>query len=399
PKEERKALRNRLDGLKIELAGARGLQYMESTLTKALLAAVTSRLNLNDQGLDQVFAERLDDLLPTGLLEIVPALMARYEERNHPAVAETLREITTHIIRGDFEEWRVSHRLSAVQMQDFTDKQVAAWNSPLPSRYYAAAPLADVDRKAAQLKAVRQILRNAREHIEESIAAEVAKFSEFQRIVDDIVRLEAISPEAFSEDAILQAGGKIAQALDLVGLQQARTDILQLSRVFEQSGFSKIEVYEVTDAIGLLKLGTEPQETCQSWRRGAYNECLLAYVADTNKRAIAIRDEAGQALLRGVIKSTRARDKGDFSGKTMKPIIFCEKPYFVSGDSLTMRAYFEFALEKARLVGAPVVLGFNLSSEVQRILIEEAAKVGLRVSEQRTMSIHIPPSMNEFEYE
>jgi hypothetical protein len=189
---------------------------------------------------------------------------------------------------------------------------------------------------------------------------------------------------------------------------EAARDIEQIEKIFTVGDINRVTAYESDDPLTLLKVGVEPKETCQSWRNGAYNECLLAYVADSNKKVLNVVDE-GRVVARSIIKLTNQRDVNDLESTTQRKTLFVETLYLLLPDSevyrdffyvlrsQVYRAFIRVLLTKAQGLDASITLGKGFDKAALTVFEEEARAFGY-VMNQRLLDVFIPPSLNKYEY-
>lgn len=170
--------------------------------------------------------------------------------------------------------------------------------------------------------------------------------------------------------ALLQASGFNESADDLVRMNQAL-----LSRFSEAK--IKATVVETDDFTTLMEIGEEPVRSCQSYLNGAYNECLLAYVIDANKRAIVIKGEDGRVVGRAIIKLFPAEISGE-----KRNVLIVEPLYASINNPDFVRAVVDYAARKAKSIEAVTVF---------------SSRYGVSV-EQKQVKINAPPSNNAGEY-
>lgn len=131
------------------------------------------------------------------------------------------------------------------------------------------------------------------------------------------------------------------------------------------TAYSKYTVGEYTDFKSTMIIGELPVKTCQSYKDGSYNECLLSNF-DANKKIIYVSKD-GEFLGRAILRLTRASDTGVESRLSFMDVtqssavenedvelcLFLEKPYIKNGVSgadnvVVKNALKKLAVEKAR---------------------------------------------------
>ena len=135
--------------------------------------------------------------------------------------------------------------------------------------------------------------------------------------------------------------------------------------------FSKYFVKEYTDFKSVMSIGEVPVQTCQSYKSGYYNECLLSNF-DANKKIVYVSKD-GEIVGRAILRFTKASDSGtnselcfmDVTNQTADTAdsselcLFLEKPYIKKGthgnEVIAIRKLLkQFAKEKADTMTLPL---------------------------------------------
>ena len=168
----------------------------------------------------------------------------------------------------------------------------------------------------------------------------------------------------------------------------------------------KFTIEEDTSFSGIMRMGTQPYETCMSYNGGQYNECLLSYF-DANKKIVYMRDGNGKVVARAVLRLTKAKigrkktslsftdvdnmaAKSDEKFRYSTPIIFLEllySNYQGNGRGKIKKAFLAFGMEKARHAGVV----FTASTEYENTAKDIAMK------EENSM-VYITRSKNKYQY-
>jgi len=369
-----------------------GLKGIEDTMRQKVVEAACRRLELPQEYRDKI-ENNLEELLKGGLFEIVPLLASKYEGNNETEVKNLLRTITVHIIKGDFKSWRYSHERSEAQLAGITNKQKEFWKANIePVTIHIELTEDEKGRREDELKAAQEIIRNAKEHIldsqpnfdfsrekAQSLAVEARELTEQIKsaalenkkeqliiekrrvqaeaiLISIILEIENATPQLFTRDKILTQARKLREKIAELNLPLAGLDIEQIEKIFTVGDIKSVTAFESDDALTLLKVGVEPQETCQSWRNGSYNECLLAYVADSNKKVFNVADGKGRVVARSVIKLTNQRERND-SKATQRKTLLVERPYSLLPNAEVYRAFARALLTKAQGLNASITFG------------------------------------------
>lgn len=415
------------------------LREIISDLRHKVVGAVQEKMQLGFNEVP-VLEENLDVLLETGLFEIVPSLLVRYQEQNKEKVAELIREVGRHIILGDFVEWRNSLETAGKQMEILSDDKRQAWLQPTEEIRVQIAIKREEEARQGAVDAIKRIAAEAKAHILElykldfsykrmeelrqtskRLIEELKKEGSLEskkdlgiqkraidqelQIIEGFSSLDSLDSGQFDSIRVLEMISKIKNALNaLQGMDQPKQDLDQIGEVLttqrELSTVEDLRAYDSDDPYALLKIGVEPRETCQSWRKGSHNYCLPAYVADANKRVLNVESQRGEVLGRSVIKLTHILGENE----EKIPAILLEPIYTTSELPHIYKAIIKLALKKAQSIGAVLVVAneieVNTGTDNKRtipLLSREAEKNQLPI-QTKGVEIFIPQSANAYEY-
>ncbi|MBI4433349.1 hypothetical protein HY632_01100 [Candidatus Uhrbacteria bacterium] len=115
-----------------------------------------------------------------------------------------------------------------------------------------------------------------------------------------------------------------------------------------------VTVTETDDLLDLLQVGVTPTLTCQRWTEHTkYNHCLLAYVADPNKKLWQLTSRSGEVIGRVVVRLLPFKRSA---------LLLMEPPYSTrwSDDHarVLLGEVFRKAIRLARAVGKPIAVGY-----------------------------------------
>jgi len=432
-KAEKKKIKNRIETLNREGQNLSGLKGIETSLTEKVVDIACRRLDLPEEYRQKIEAN-LEELLQSGLFEIVPTLAGNYEGKNESQVKALLKTITVHIIDGDFSVWRYAHERSGSQLEGLTAEQKAFWQKNLEPVVIETELDAELkSRRADELKTAQEMVRNAKEHIlvsqpdfnfseprSQTLEAGISELTEKIKasateeekkrlatekrtleveaaLIAGIREIEQTTPQKFSRERIISQARQLAEIIEQLRLPLAGLDLEQIEKIFTVGDIKSVVAYEADDPLTLLKIGIEPQETCQSWRKGGFNECLLAYVADSNKKVINVTDGEGKVVARSVIKLTRQRPIGQTGPEKQRTTLLAERPYAILHNTEVFRAFFKLLLTKAQGLEAAIALGSSFSKADLKIFQEEEAAFGYGQMPEEA-EIYIPASLNKYEY-
>jgi hypothetical protein len=432
-KAERKKIKNRIEALNFDLQNLAGLKGIEDVMTQKVVEAVCRRIGLPQEYKDKI-KNNLEDLLKNGVLEIIPSLAGRYEGKDEVDVQNLLKTITSHIIDDDFKSWRYGHEASEAQLAGLTEEQKEFWKETLePVTIDIELPKDELNKREEELKAAQGIIKNAKEHIldfqpnfefsKERVQMLAFKISELaegvklttsdnekkrlvlekraaqaeRALIDGFLGIENASPRSFTKEKILDQARELREKITELNFPLAGLDMEQIEKIFTVGDVKSVTAFESDDALTLLRVGVEPQETCQSWRSGGFNECLLAYVADSNKKVINVADGNGKIVARSIVKLTNQRDQNDFESKTERKTLLVEKPYSLLLKSEVYRVFVRMLLMKAQALEASITFGRDFDEDTIQIFAEEARQVGYKMN-KADLDVFIPRSLNKYEY-
>ncbi len=432
-KDEIKKITASMKKVEKEIQYLTSLRNIEDTMTEKLVNAVCQKMGLSEEYKDKIRGN-LEEFLKTDLFDIVPALLSSYQTKNEIGVQNLLKTITTHIIDGDFISWRYSHERSMAQLADLTEEQRAFWiKNTEPISIQFEITVDEKEKLEGELQVAKDIIKNAKEHILESspdfdftkerseeLSQQINKLIEKIKsaenekekkkftsekillqaeltIINGVRNIEEATIRSFSRESILKQAKKLEEAIDALKLPLAHLDIAQIEKIFSVGELRGVTAYESDDPITLLKVGVEPQETCQSWRKGSFNECLLAYVADSNKKVVNVADSDGRIIARSIVKLTHAREEGDQTEKSKQKTLMVEKPYTLLSNPEVYRVFIRLLLKKADGLDSSLSLSNVYGQSTLAIFTEEAHSLGYKMK-QKNLEIYVPKSMNAYEY-
>lgn len=152
----------------------------------------------------------------------------------------------------------------------------------------------------------------------------------------------------------------------------------EISMAWQKNLFAenpRIEVREHDDFFATMLLGTQPYETCLSYRGGAYNHCLLACF-DSNKKVL-YASQGGQVIGRACIRLTKCCLSGtgqqigagfhfvdlEDGRKDERVTLFLERAYFGGATPEERKQigtmFIELAQRKAQEMGTMLVLSMD----------------------------------------
>ncbi len=417
----------------------RSLLEISQDLRGQVVSTVREKMELTEQEMPAL-GSRLDYLLDNNLIEIIPALIAKAEQSEHDNVARVVREIGRHIVLGDFQQWRNGLSTGLEQLAILPEDRQANWLQPAAPVTVIMEAQSDREARTSAAEAIKRIALEAKAHIQDvykldfslsrlqqlhivqsELLEEMKRTEKGEdkrelgvrknsidnevRVLEGMLALESLDPQSVDPQKILEVVAKTKNAMTrFQGLEQPVQDLDQIEKVLitqqKLSTVMTLRAYDSDDPVALLNAGTQPRETCQSWRDGSYNYCLPAYVTDANKRVLNVENERGEIMARSMAKLTQIKTE---TGQTM-PAILLEPVYTTSETSYVYRAIIRLALAKAKATGAALIVTSEVivpshadQTKTVAILPQEAEKAGFTL-EQKAVEVFIPQSHNPFEY-
>lgn len=416
------------------------LSEIIADLKEKLVVTAINKMQLGEEEAPYI-RERFVELMESGIFEIVPALLAQYMASQKKRPAEVIREVGQHVIRADFKSWRESLDTSIAQLSALLPERQVAWTEPGKEVVVGINVRQGREARRGAVDAIRRIVSEAKAHVlevykldfseqrvnqlklqqaellrelknPEGNSEQKKEFGEKKRYIDNeirllegLARLETIDEADINPISIMDSVNKLVRSLEsFQGLEQPASDLKQISDVLttqqKLATVSRVRAYDTDDPLALLKAGTEPRETCQSWRQGSYNHCLPSYVVDANKRVINVEDENGEVVARSIAKLTKIKTN---QGKEI-PAILLEPIYATSEIAPIYRAVVKVALAKAQATGAVLVLRSKIETQTGTdhrttvpIIAQEAASENMEMKQEDTQ-VYLPQSYNSDEY-
>lgn len=387
-KTERKQLRTQRDRLAREQDYADGLAGAVDHFQGKVADVMVRKLHLPD-AIGQQMADKFDEYVDSGLVDIGTTLMLSFEGKKVERPQVALAEVCTHIVAGDFQAWKYSHEYAQEQLR-FLGEDKSAWIANEPA--VVLEPGEDESKDSEfSYNASAQFINDALNHLGEIEDAEKAT-----PIAEKLLQLQQqLRDRTIELPAVLEAFTTVQLEAASAGYTQVASDIEQCSKPFFIKELGTVRAEEFDDALRLIKMGTEPSETCQSWKRGMYNECLLAYVADGDKKGMNVRDEAGNVLVRCVERITESRE--GYEGALQRSLVL-EPPYALTLHPRVFSALAKLALNKAEKLGAIVEFSPGWPEEAAQAFQQEAEARGKTFTASTKRSVRLSRSINQFNY-
>lgn len=348
-----------------------------------LVASTSETKALNKLPLQAGYKERLIELLDREplLTQIILRLVEIYDKQ-HTEVLGVLARITEALIDRVFATWRYTHDAADAQLKP-VQKALAVWRENMTE----TRVLGQMDRVTASIAAVKLLQNEAATIFERRFQKpwtkqlggelELTVFEATETLrncTGDAARREEAIQQVSRVRQEYQAARLIelfeceAREVDMVDRHFAETakkpwaapwqDLLTRARSIlaapEVREMRIVRVVETDAPIDLFQVGAIPTLSCQRWMEPtSYNQCLLAYVADANKKLWQLRSPRGDVLGRCVVRL--------FSFKK-SALLLIEPPYANQWSEDHQRALLAAILRKAaalsKALGKTVAVGY-----------------------------------------
>ncbi len=398
--------------------------YFEETDGKKLLTRLQNeiflralkRLNLSEKAREKLSHDP-NRLLAHDMIGMISTYSSIIDSTYREGLP-LLTEITEHVIEGDFKEWRYSNGISEKQLE-FIANAKEIWKQNKSSSHIIgdvkgieptinvlhkiSQDLKEEYQKSQKIEGSKERLKQVEDHVNKIVMqmmqgtaphGAVAQKEELVRdhnVLSGIVRLESASSENISglETIVTSAVRSTTQEQMKMLFQQALQALSQPTI----KNLHKINVVETDEPYRLFDVGKNPVQSCQRWNeQTGYNKCLLAYVADANKKLYLVQDSYGRTIARSIVR-LMPLDKET-------PMLLIERPYATSwtpdyGISI-LRSAMEKAAEISKVIGREVAVASTAPEYTN--LIKEISKTQKSKVYRKSYSAKLVPSINGFEY-
>jgi|GEM_PF-4204906 len=384
-------------------------------------ASAFVRLPFND-GYRAKLASELDRISPEVLQPVIS--LAGIYEKTYPEGLPLLARLMEHVIDRDFSQWRYNHEAATEQLKPV--RACKAWQDNmvrtrvLGRRDEIASRLSALHLLAPEAHAVFAAMFNREwtPGLASALETQILSFdSQFRS-----PNLDGLAKKNLGiEKSRLIVQNKAARMLEL--FTAAETDLVLALSVFkerlrepwigllsevmkkavtilEASGLSNDRVLTMIETdlpVYTLNVGVKPVQSCQRWTEvTGYNNCLLAYVLDPNKKVWQFSTRLDACIGRVVVRMLPFKKSA---------LLLLEPPYSVKWSDDHTVAFLLTVIEKAgaisREIKKPVYVGFvggrKRSEDYYRafeLVAHELNGKLLSVSH----AFVLPPSLNGHEY-
>ena len=413
-------------------------EFVKSEIVRLTLA----KIDLTDSDLEKngISRERVVHVVErTRLFEILGVLASSNRYRQGHGSLPLLKEIAIQFMKGEnnYYRWRSEGAIGAEQLAALGKKAANAWKTSVPDTY-ADVKISDDDLGVFKHNAIMSALADFSGYFGATEEGKSISLTEVGRskIIFDIEKLEdelkgipdnderrvlleprlevlrngRIVVEGFnglkdrqysskmsseSIESINAELDNVMSAASSLGEHEAVDELINAKRLVsapvQEFKPKNLMAEDSDDLFTLLAIGEVPRHSCQSYINGSYNECLPAYVADANKRAIVVSDIGGKKLgkihSRAIIKAYAGTVDGE-----KRNIIILEPNYVDSSNPVYSELTLQHAMKKAQVTGAALVVNANIAAAtdmlernatVEGFEIRAAAKVVINSLESR----------------
>jgi len=380
--------------------------------------------NLGMIGLSKDYKERIaenpDRIQKGNLLKIISTfggVLTAYYSEGMPL----LKEITEHIIDDDIEDWRYSHDKSEMQLKCLSGT-VEAWKQNesserligdlkgLQPRINALKILADELKIQYQtlvgVEASQETLQGLEHRVNEitsmfkseshdidkkALGKEKRELLTQYETLQTILGVSDVTPES-----LLTVAQNVGKAIERISYEDLRTTFKEVKNILDSKDVKNLERVTVieTDAPDkMFNIGRTPIQSCQRWtERTGYNKCLLAYVADSNKKLYQVLDENGNVIVRSIVRLMQF-DKES-------PVLLVEGPYATRWTRDYGRVLFAQVAQRAlglnEALGEPIAIASN-DRRIQEVMADFGKQYDSKLH-SKEYERKLPESKNGFEY-
>ncbi|MBI5804398.1 hypothetical protein HY450_04080 [Candidatus Pacearchaeota archaeon] len=330
-----------------------------------------------------------------------------------------LTTITEAMIDDRFNEWRYSHALANEQLS-VLDGHFESWiknrtgtrilgdtsgiepmleavrqlgqeaKALYQEKYQKAAGRKTLEDLEQQIFAIEKELRDSKSPEEKRTLGLQAR--ELRKEYSTLKQLELFEDISLSNwqinKKLLEGCAKDAKDAETKNVYEQASTILSGEKL---ARLRKVTISETDGLLDLFETGRIPVQSCQRWtERTGYNDCLLAYVGEANKKLIQVKDSNYNVIARSILRLL------PIHGKT--PLLFVERPYSTSWSQDNARAVithlFEKACEMSEEIGREVAVGVVDSSYVSALKKMVKGEADVKIARK----ICLPRSINPAEY-
>ena len=355
----------------------------------------------------------IEYFISSGFMGAYVALSKRYSQLEDPRSLNVLRQALGQMLAGNFIDWRDSHEISVQQLSIVGEEVASTWKVAQEKEQIEAVP----ESVRSLAKTVRSSIFDVVMHlpfnshtVESELSNCLAKIetlpgnlllkdqhqrlSRKKEIIDLINKIRKYDLSVYSKDNLIHLIRLLFHQLEDQSATQSAQDVGELLRLLTltetfQAG-EILTASDTDDPIQLVNSGVFPRETCQSWRQGIYNECLVSTLSDANTRLLVVVDSEGQVVGRTLMKLLPLQTG---PGKEF-PAVVLERIYTLRDNAAIEKVILKAALKKATACGLPLVFSDYVLTE----LLENDPEFASILSESSELQLANVKLTGEFGY-
>ncbi len=374
-KDDPKRLRNifrlgEIVRISSRLFESRDLGHAKDAILKLASDKILSTFGFDSES-NSKFSANVERLQNSGLFGAYVALKDRYGRNKYPRSLRALNEVYQHILEGDFSDYRKNNPLASEIIHDVSHEQTQNWHQPSQEITMNGYLYSFKDMEFASRSLAQESISHLQKISEDSYER---RYRKSQGLIDNIRfvfgTFRKIKEGDFDADDVRDISERCLKTISILsglGETQSANDVRQIIKVLNtEIDDSKKVIFHSKDSddiVDLFNSGLYPQETCQSWRDGLYNECLLSTVSDPYTRIINVLDHnqniVGRSLikLRSIQKMKKTVDSEAASDGNPINTILVETVYAHKSTSTVKSVIFATAVEKAIACKLPLLIG------------------------------------------
>ena len=387
-----------------------------------------------DRGYWSKIVEAVGRLDKRGVFSILLRLHAVYKEKGYARGMKLVSEVVVRLIDKTYQDFRYSHAPAKDQLACL--KNPTPWQSNLIAIRHigelsgiepaiaAIKQLAPVMQRkfritfanygywdAGSLQALysnaEQRVKIATDSLEKTAAIQKKRqLEDAYRICETLGLLERLTLDGFCDLAqVFKANKHIFDRYPLLRDYFAEVESIFLQTATTRGKIERIVIDETDDLFDLLNIGVKPVQTCQRWTESTgYNEALLAYVLDGNKKLFQIKTTAKDDILSRVVVRLLPLQLPNDRQKRTVPMLLVERSYSTRWSNDIGLSLLQVLVDKAQRIaddnGGICALGFSSRDGKNQLLelLEQSAEKLQRKPQHSNVQLRLPDSINDYEY-
>ena len=261
--------------------------------------------------------------------------------------------------------------------------------------------LAPINKRFGELKK-KDLSKIEQEELEE-LKIKRKEFSDQKRLLTknlNFLKLALLTPEEIASGHLLKDNdlSKRGETLEKVVKLASSLVSAEASFVFKRlndllisfktQGVEKqnLTCIDTTNAKITLEIGEKPVQSCQSYRSGGYNSCLLGYFSH-NTKILALKNENGNLVARSIFRLLEDDDGN--------PHLHMELVYSAAASSVIKEIFLKHALKKAEKMKIDLFIGRNIEESEKNEFNFEKSGVTLFSNGSRAPKVYVDSAGGE----